>query len=106
MSAQEREEPACRLDELPADEMRLVTVRQRKIVLMRVDDDVYAFQNACPHKSGPLNEGTLHTGRSEIICPWHRFRFDLKSGASVTNPALVARTYPVSVRDGQIFVTV
>jgi len=106
MSVQEREEPACLLDELPAGAMRLVTVRQRKIVLMRVDDDVYAFQNACPHKAGPLNEGTLHTGRCEIICPWHRFRFDLKSGASVTNPALVAKTFPVSVRDGQIFVTV
>jgi len=86
--------------------MQLRTVRQRKILLLRVDDDVYAFQNACPHKGGPLDEGCLHVGRREIICPWHRFRFSLATGASVTNPNLVAPTFPVEIRDGAIYVSV
>jgi nitrite reductase/ring-hydroxylating ferredoxin subunit len=97
---------ACNLEELPAGEKRMVTVRQRKVLLMRVEDDVYAFMNACPHKAAPLDEGHLHTGRREIICPWHRYRFELGSGASVTNPAMVCRTYPVEIRDGAIYVTV
>jgi nitrite reductase/ring-hydroxylating ferredoxin subunit len=97
---------ACTLDELPAGEMRLMEVRRRKVLLMRVDDDVYAFQNACPHKAAPLHEGWFHTGRREIICPWHRYRFELGSGASVTNPKMVCRTFPVEIRDGGIYVTV
>jgi nitrite reductase/ring-hydroxylating ferredoxin subunit len=97
---------ACKLEDLPPGEMRLMTVRQRKILMMRVDDDVYAFQNACPHKAAPLDEGCLHTGRREIICPWHRYRFDLKTGASITNPAMVAKHYPVEIRDGAVYVAV
>ena len=97
---------ACNLEELPAGEMRLMSVRRRKVLMMRVDDDVYAFQNACPHKAAPLDEGHLHTGRREIICPWHRYRFELGTGTSVTNPAMACRTYPVEIRDGAIYVTV
>ncbi|HEV8021440.1 MAG TPA: Rieske 2Fe-2S domain-containing protein [Candidatus Lustribacter sp.] len=99
-------ELVCRLDELPAGEMQLHTVRQRKVLLLRVDGDVFAFQNACPHKGAPLDEGCLHAGRRELICPWHRFRFHLESGASVTNPEMVATTFPVEIRDGAIYVTV
>lgn len=97
---------ACKLDDLAPGEKRLMTIRQRKVLVMRVGDDVYAFQNACPHKAAPLDEGLLHVGRREIICPWHRYRFDLASGASITNPAMVCTHYPVDVRDGSVYVTV
>ena|ERR1700761_2388891 len=96
----------CKLDELPPGEMRLMSVRRRKVLMMRVDDDVYAFQNACPHKAAPFDEGCLHVKRREIICPWHRYRFDLNTGASITNPQMVALHFPVEVRDGSIYVTV
>lgn len=98
--------PACRLDELADGTVRLVTLRQRKIALCRVGDEVFALQDACPHFGGPLSEGTLSTARRELICPWHRFRYELGTGCSVTNPALVTPTYAVAVEDGQIFVTV
>jgi nitrite reductase/ring-hydroxylating ferredoxin subunit len=97
-------EAVCRLDELPAGTLRLETVRRRKIALMRVDDDVYAFNSACPHKGAPLEEGCLHAGRRELICPWHRFRFDVTTGASVTNPELKATTFPVTIADGTIYI--
>jgi nitrite reductase/ring-hydroxylating ferredoxin subunit len=99
-------EAVCRLEDLPKGTLRLETVRRRKIALMRVDDDVYAFSSACPHKGAPLEEGCLHEGRREIICPWHRFRFDLTTGKSVTNPDLVALTFPVTIEDGMIYVSV
>jgi len=82
----------------------LVTVRQRKVALVRIGDDVFALQDACPHKGGPLCEGTVSVQRGELICPWHRFRFDLRSGASVTNPQLVAKTFPVEVRENAVFI--
>jgi nitrite reductase/ring-hydroxylating ferredoxin subunit len=99
-------EYACKRDDLAPGEKRLMTIRQRKVLLMRVGDDFYAFQNACPHKAAPLDEGQLHTGRREIICPWHRYRFELETGASVTNQAMVCRHFPVEVRDGAVYVTV
>jgi 3-phenylpropionate/trans-cinnamate dioxygenase ferredoxin subunit len=94
----------CAVAEIPDGGSRLVERGGRKIALFRIGDEVFAFAAACPHKDGPLWEGQVSTKRCEVICPWHRFRFDLRSGKSVTYDKLVARTYPVSVRGGQVFV--
>ena len=79
-------------------------VKSRKIALVRVGDDVFALQDACPHKAGPLSEGTVSVSRSELICPWHRFRFDLRTGVSATNPELAVPSFPGELRDGDVFV--
>ena len=97
---------ACGLDELADGTVRLVTLARRKVALCRVGDDVFAVQDACPHFGGPLSGGRVSGKRRELICPWHRFRFALADGCSVTNPALAAKTYPVSVENGRVYVTV
>ncbi|PTX97820.1 DUF2231 domain-containing protein [Opitutus sp. ER46] len=69
----------------------------------RVDGAVYAFQEFCTHRFGPLSEGQL-TG-CEITCPWHRSRFDVRTGEPTHGPAKVAlRTFKTEIRDGQIWV--
>ena len=94
----------CRLDELPEDAITAREVEQRPIALARRGDEVFAFFNACPHKGGPLCDGKLSIARGEIICPWHFFRFDLRTGRSVTNAALQARIFPVTIRAGDVFI--
>jgi nitrite reductase/ring-hydroxylating ferredoxin subunit len=79
-------------------------VGQRAIALVRCGDQVYACLDICPHKGGSLSEGVVSVPRHEVICPWHRFRFRLDSGASVTNPELAVQTFPVRVTDGQVLV--
>jgi Rieske Fe-S protein len=37
-----------------------------------------AYSSVCPHMGGPLQLGEIAHG--EVTCPWHRFRFDLKTG--------------------------
>jgi nitrite reductase/ring-hydroxylating ferredoxin subunit len=97
---------ACALEELDDGSVRLVTVARRKVALCRVGDDVFAMDDACPHFGGPLSGGQMHAGRKELICPWHRMRFGLVDGCSITNRDLVAKTYPVTVEDGRVYVTV
>ncbi len=94
----------CRLDELADGASRRVTIGQRPIAIVRCGDEVYACLDSCPHKGGYLSEGIVSTSRKEIICPWHRFRFHLESGASVTNPELVVPTFAARVEDGQIVI--
>ena len=94
----------CGLDEL-ADRVPLaVTARGRPIALCRVGDAVFALGDACPHRGAQLSFGRIPEDRLELICPWHFFRFDLRTGASVTIPNLVNQTYPVVVEDGEVFV--
>ena len=98
------EQKICRLEELADNTVRRVELGPRAIAIVRCGGKLYAFADACPHKGGYLSEGTLHAGRDELICPWHRFRFRLSDGASVTNPAMKARTYPVRVENGDILI--
>lgn len=94
----------CRFDELADGKARRVMVEQRPIALIRCGERVFACLDSCPHKGGFLSEGMVSTTRLEVICPWHRFRFHLETGASVTNPELVVPTFAVRVEEGQILV--
>jgi nitrite reductase (NADH) small subunit len=83
-----------------------VTALGRKIALSRVGDEIFALRDACPHRAGPLSCGRVSTARLELICPWHFFRFDLRTGASVTNSELIAETYPVVIENGNVYVSI
>ena len=96
----------CRLSDLAEATPLLVTARGRKIALCRIGDEVFAMRDACPHKGGPLSFGRVSEKRLELICPWHFFRFDLKTGKSITNPDLVNETYPVVVEGDEVFVEI
>jgi len=97
-------ETVCRLDELAPGKARRVMVGRRALAIVRTGERVFACLDSCPHKGGFLSEGSVSVVRNEVICPWHRFRFHLESGASVTNPELVMRTFPVQIIDGQVLV--
>ena len=96
----------CRFDDIADGTALLVTAKQRKIALARIGAEIFALQDSCPHKGGTLSEGKVHTGRYEVICPLHFFRFDVRTGASITNPELVAPTFPVTISDGDVYVDI
>jgi len=76
-----------------------------RIGLTRLPDGrVVAFENKCPHAGGPLTMGAVQG--SEVVCPWHFFRFDLLSGkpAATNDSIMQLRLLPVDVKDGQVFV--
>jgi nitrite reductase/ring-hydroxylating ferredoxin subunit len=43
--------------------------------------EILCVQAFCPHLEGPLFQGTLAAGT--VVCPWHFWRFDLRSGQRV-----------------------
>ena len=79
-------------------------VGERPLAIVRCGERVYACLDSCPHKGGFLSEGWVSAARHEVICPWHRFRFHLDTGASVTNAELVVPTFPVRIEEGQVLV--
>jgi nitrite reductase/ring-hydroxylating ferredoxin subunit len=60
------------------------------VALYRIGDEVLAAESFCPHLQGPLFQGTL-TG-DEITCPWHRWRFSLRTGERVPGDEESARS--------------
>jgi nitrite reductase/ring-hydroxylating ferredoxin subunit/uncharacterized membrane protein len=75
------------------------------MVIARIEDEYYAFQEFCTHRFGPLSEG--ESDHYRVMCPWHRSCFDVRTGQVVQGPATVdLKTYEVRVRDGQLHVRV
>jgi len=76
-----------------------------EIAVARLSDGsgYVAFEPRCLHALGPLAEGKRHG--DVVICPWHFFRFDLKTGKPPGMTSILAlRRYPVSVKDNEIFI--
>src|SRR5688572_6495780 len=75
----------ARSGELEIDQMKLVHVNGRRIVLARTADGYVAFDDRCTHKGGSLAGGSMMCGR--VQCPWHGSQFDVASGAVKAGPA-------------------
>jgi nitrite reductase/ring-hydroxylating ferredoxin subunit len=91
---------------LKANEFRISDVPPGSVLLVgnvavfNVDGGLCATQAACPHRQGPLNEGTLDG--STVTCPWHGSQFNVCTGAVLRGPAREAlRTYAVTI-DGDV----
>jgi nitrite reductase (NADH) small subunit len=92
----------ARLDELHESFPKVVRVDNLELVLVRLGDEVHAIDNLCPHRGGPLGYGLVDGGG--IICPWHRIRFNLNTGESLTWHFGAARVYPVAVQNDNVVV--
>jgi 3-phenylpropionate/trans-cinnamate dioxygenase ferredoxin component len=90
------------LDELPVGSMRSVDVEGEPVCLAHADDGgFYAIGDVCTHEFYFLSEGTLEG--TEVECPQHGSRFSLKTGKVTGLPAVIpAKTYPVSIEDGNV----
>ena len=76
-----------------------------ELVLVQWDDEVFALEDRCSHQDFPLSEGEVEDGKLE--CVFHGAKFDVRSGKAVQLPAIKpVKTYPVDVREGEIFVDI
>ncbi|HEY8575277.1 MAG TPA: nitrite reductase small subunit NirD [Devosia sp.] len=88
---------------IPRRGSRCVSTPEGKIAVFRTQDDaIYAIENRCPHRNGPLSEGIVHG--SSVTCPLHNWVFDLASGRALGADEGQVRTYTVQVVDGRIFI--
>ncbi len=74
----------------------------KTLALFLYGDRVYALDNRCPHMGFPLDKGSVEDGI--LSCHWHHARFDLASGGAFDLWADDIDSFPVEVRDGDIFV--
>jgi nitrite reductase/ring-hydroxylating ferredoxin subunit/uncharacterized membrane protein len=90
-----------RADELEVDQMKLLHVGGRRIVLARTEDGYVAFDDRCPHRGGSLAGGAMICGT--VQCPWHGSQFDARTGAVRAGPAEEAiGTYRVERRGDEL----
>jgi nitrite reductase/ring-hydroxylating ferredoxin subunit len=74
----------------------------KKVCLVKGSDAVYAVQERCPHNGASLSGGYCND-KDEIICPLHRYPFNIKTGRASAGMALSLDTYPVKIQDDGVF---
>lgn len=92
----------ARMAEIGTGEGRVVEAGGRTLALFNVDGRLYAIDNTCLHRGGPLGEGELEG--SVVTCPWHAWRWDVTTGANTNNPAVKVACFPVSVEGDEVVV--
>ena len=88
--------------DIPPGAARVVEVEGRSIAVCNVDGRYYGIDNTCPHRGGPLGEGDLEG--AVIACPWHAWRWDVRTGANVNNPAVTLACYTLVAEADGVFV--
>lgn len=83
----------CPASEAPAPgEVKEVEVQGVAVCLANDGGTLSALDNICPHRGGPLAEGWMEEGK--IVCPWHAWGFDLKTGVCAEEHSQV-KVYPL-----------
>jgi 3-phenylpropionate/trans-cinnamate dioxygenase ferredoxin component len=109
----------CRADEIAVGEKKAVTVGGTGMVVYHLADGFYATQSTCTHLFAPLARGKI-VDDCRIQCPFHRARFDIRTGEvvdwanfppgvqllNVLRSEKALKTYPVRVTGGSVQVDV
>jgi nitrite reductase (NADH) small subunit len=87
------------LSDIPRRGARCVNTPIGRIAVFRTaTDDVYAIEDRCPHKGGPLSQGIVHG--AHVTCPLHNWVFSLETGLAQAADEGTVRTFPLR-RDGE-----
>lgn len=75
----------------------------KKICIAKQGDTLFACTAQCPHASGVLADGFIDS-LGNIVCPLHRYKYDLSNGRNISGEGYFLKTYPVEIREDGIYV--
>lgn len=90
--------------DLKPGECKVVNENGIEIALFNVDGIFHVVENNCPHRGGPLGEGTLE---GEVVsCPWHGWKFNVVTGNSPVMPAAHLKKFEVKIDGEDVLVNI
>jgi 3-phenylpropionate/trans-cinnamate dioxygenase ferredoxin subunit len=93
----------ARVEDILPGERLWVDFEEETVVIFNVGGQFYCIADVCTHDGGPLEDGKLEG--YEIECPRHGARFDIRTGAVLSLPAVIpVPAYEVKVEDGYVLV--
>ncbi len=94
-----------RVADIPRQGARVVASAIGDIAVFRaLDDTIFAIEDRCPHKGGPLSQGIVH-GHA-VTCPLHNWVIDLQSGEAAAPDIGCVKRFAVRVEDGRILLSI
>lgn len=93
------------VNELQMNQMKLIHLNGKRIVIGRSDSGYAAFEDRCSHRGGSLAAGALIC--DTVQCPWHGSQFNVLSGAVTAGPAKEGiAAYKVHIENGRVLLEI
>jgi nitrite reductase (NADH) small subunit/3-phenylpropionate/trans-cinnamate dioxygenase ferredoxin subunit len=96
--------PVAKLSDVKPGECLAAKAGKITVALCNVNGTIHALDNTCPHAGGPLGEGFLDGDCVE--CPWHGWRYNVKTGERPENPEFKVDRYEVQIEGDTIRVVI
>jgi len=74
----------------------------KEICVANVNGEYSAMDNLCLHRGGPLGQGMIEKGK--VVCPWHGWAWDPKTGEAADDPNAKVAVYPMKIENGDVLV--
>jgi nitrite reductase/ring-hydroxylating ferredoxin subunit len=81
----------------------VVEIDGKKICIGKYKERVFAFAYKCPHAGGILADGYIDA-LGNIVCPAHRYKYDIKNGRNVSGEGYYLRNWHIELRDNGVYV--
>ena len=81
-----------------SNNIAVVELNGKKICIGKFNETIFAFAYQCPHAGGILAEGYIDA-LGNIVCPIHRYKYDMKNGRNVSGEGYYLKHWPVEIRD-------
>ncbi|HKO88099.1 MAG TPA: nitrite reductase small subunit NirD [Burkholderiales bacterium] len=95
----------CRVEDIPRLGARVVRREGGDIAVFRnADDEVFALDDKCPHKGGPLSQGIVHG--KHVTCPLHAWKICLGDGNAVAPDEGCTKRYAVKIKDEDVLLQI
>lgn len=100
----------------------VVEIDGTEVGIFRVSGELYAYENYCAHAGGPACQGMIINRVVErlderqqslgdhfsddlhVVCPWHGYEYNLRTGAHPVDPNIQLRSFPIYEREGEVIV--
>ena len=83
-------------------DLTVMEVNGKKISFTRYEGVLYAFAYKCPHASGIMADGFVDDA-GNVVCPLHRYRFNVKNGFNTSGEGYYLKTYPIEQREDGLY---
>jgi nitrite reductase/ring-hydroxylating ferredoxin subunit len=92
------------LSKFPPGSVTQVELNGDAYAICNADGELHVLDGICPHAGGPLGQGALHGNM--LVCPWHAWEFDCRTGALDVDPDYQIPKFPVKVEGDDILIDV
>ncbi len=114
----------CKIEEIEHGESKIVKIKGVEVGVFNIEGEFYALLNSCQHQRGPVCTGDIRrrvggdvpslgklpdeyfTDDYVVICPWHGWSYDIRTGKHAGDPNIEIPTYKVVVEDKTIYLDV